>query len=47
MTEILITPHTVKKVFEFAVAWIDDLNGKDANQTWFSADPFVIKKELG
>ena len=45
--EILITPHTVKKVFEFAVAWIDDLNGKDANQTWFSADPFVIKKELG
>lgn len=30
----------------FAVSWIQDLNGKDENQTWFASDPFDIKKWL-
>lgn len=44
--EILISSNTKSKCFEFAVSWIQDLNGKDENQTWFASDPFVAKKWL-
>lgn len=44
--EILIDSKTKSKYFEFAISWIKNLNGKDENQTWFTADPSVIKKEL-
>lgn len=44
--EIKISPKTKARYFEFAVAWINDLKGKDENQTWLASDPFVIKKKL-
>jgi len=44
--EILISPDTKKRNFEFAVAWIANINGKNKEQTWLAADPFVIKKIL-
>lgn len=44
--EIFITPKTKSKCFEFAVSWIQDLKGKDENQTWFASDPFDVKKWL-
>jgi len=44
--EINITPKTKARQFEFAVSWITDLSGKDENQAWLAADPFVIRKKL-
>lgn len=44
--EIKITPDTKARYFEFAVAWMKNIKNKDNDQTWFAADPFVIKKKL-
>lgn len=44
--EISIDSKTKSRCFEFAVSWIKDLNGKDENQTWLAADPFVLKKKI-
>ena len=44
--EIKIRPDTKARYFEFAVAWINDLKGKDENQTWLASDPHVLEKML-
>ena len=44
--EILISPDTKKRNFEFAVAWIANINGKNKEQTWLAADPHLLKNFL-
>lgn len=44
--EIIINSKTTAQTFEFSVAWIENLDGKDENQAWLAADPFELKKKL-
>ncbi len=41
--EIEISPDTKSKDFLFGVAWLEHCTGENDVQTWFAADPTIVK----